>query len=80
MADTNSLQIEVVTTRQQIEDFFALKRQIYRGDPSGVIPLKSMERLQLDQASHPFYQHATREAFICYRKGQAGRANRGDQR
>jgi GNAT superfamily N-acetyltransferase len=71
MAAGDSLLIEVVATRQQFQDFFSLKRKIYRGDPSGVIPLRSMEHLQLDEDRYPFYQHATRRAFICYRNGEA---------
>ncbi len=71
MAAEDLLRIEVVTSRQQFQDFFSLKRKIYRGDPSGVIPLRSMEFLQLDEDRHPFYQHASRQAFICYRNGEA---------
>ena len=28
-----------------------------------------MERLQLDVDRHPFYQHASRQLFVCYRDG-----------
>ncbi len=57
----------MVRTRAQMRDFFSLKRKIYRNDPAVVYPLRSMERLQLDADRHPFYQHASREMFVCYR-------------
>lgn len=67
MDSQNSLSIEVVSSRRQARDFFSLKKEIYRDDPAVVFPLHSMERLQLDVNRHPFYQHASRQMFVCYR-------------
>lgn len=71
MDDQKLLAIEVVESRRQYRDFFALKRKIYAGDPSYVRPLNSMAAIQLDKDHHPFYQHAKRQAFLCYRQGIA---------
>jgi GNAT superfamily N-acetyltransferase len=65
-----SLTIETVQSSRQWDDFFSLKRAIYRHDPAAVIPLRKMERLQVDRERNAFYQHAQMEAFICYRDGQ----------
>lgn len=70
MPAPESLSIQVVTGPGQLRDFLALKNQIYQSDPVFVRPLDSMERLQLDVDRHPFYQHASRELFLCYRNGQ----------
>jgi len=63
----NSLSIETVSTPRQRRDFFSLRRKLYRNDPNAVFPLNSMEQKQLSPADHPFYEHATREMFVCYR-------------
>ena len=67
MASKSELQVQRVTEPKQLRDFFALRRRIYRGDPAMVFPLKKMERIQLDEERNPFYQHARRAAFVCYR-------------
>jgi GNAT superfamily N-acetyltransferase len=63
----DSLRIEVVANQKQVRDFFSLRKKLYTNDPAAVFPLQSMERLQLDTDKHPFYEHATREMFVCYR-------------
>ncbi len=65
-----SIDIVSVTDRKQWNDFFAIKRILYRDDPAAVIPLRSMEQLQLDTGAHPFYQHARRTAFLAIRSGE----------
>lgn len=67
MSSQDSLSVEIVTTPRQQRDFFALRRLIYKNDSAFVYPLLSMERILLDQTNHPFYEHATRQVFICYR-------------
>lgn len=47
--------------------FHAVRRAIYRDDPVAVTPLASEQRLVLDCRRHPFWQHARREAFVCWR-------------
>ena len=71
MASRDSVNIEEVSNPKQYRDFFSLRQKLYRDDPAVVLPLKSMERLQLDTSAHPFYQHASRQPFIGYQNGQA---------
>jgi GNAT superfamily N-acetyltransferase len=59
------MQVVVVETKSQWQKFFALRREVYRDDPAAVFPLNKMDRQMLDPKRHPFYRHATREAFIC---------------
>jgi GNAT superfamily N-acetyltransferase len=62
--------VERVTRRAHWRDFYRVRRTVYRNDPAAVVPLRSMEALQLDVHRHPFYLHASREAFVCYRDGE----------
>jgi GNAT superfamily N-acetyltransferase len=64
-----NLIIETVQSPRQWNDFFQLKRHIYRDDPAVVTPLRRMERQQVDRHNNPFYAHAEMEAFLCYRHG-----------
>ncbi len=60
------LRIEIVESRAQRNDFYRVKRDRYAHDPAAVIPLQSMEWLQLDPQRHPFYQHARRRVWVAY--------------
>lgn len=64
------LSVQRVATAKHERDFFSLRRVIYKDDPNVVFPLNSMERKQLSPEHHPFYEHATREMFVCYRDGR----------
>lgn len=66
-----NLKVIPVTSKQHWRDFFNVRRVVYRNDPSVVFPLRSMERMQLDQEKHPFYLHAKAQAFVCYKNGKA---------
>ena len=66
------MQVVAVESSKQWRDFFALRREVYRNDPAAVFPLQKMERSMLDTAKHPFYQHASRQAFLCL--GDNGKA------
>ena len=70
MNSASALRIEPVETKQQLADFFALPQRLYQSDPAYVRPLNSLARMQVDSSQHPFYQHATRELWVCYRDGQ----------
>jgi GNAT superfamily N-acetyltransferase len=70
MSAHDSVTVEIVSSPKQYRDFFSLRRSIYRDHPAVVFPLRSMEQLQLDEAAHPFYQHASRQVFVCYQNGQ----------
>ena len=67
MSASASFSIQPVSTLAQARDFYQLRRILYRDNEVVVHPLKSMERLQLDAHRHPFYRHASREMFVCYR-------------
>lgn len=66
MNSSASLQIERVVTDQQLKDFFRLPEQLYASDPARVQPLGSMMQQQVDPECHPFYEHASRELWVCY--------------
>lgn len=66
----SDFEIRPVDTHKQWKDFYQVKCDLYRNDPSAVIPLRSMEYSLLDDSKHPFYQHAQRQAFVAYRGGR----------
>jgi hypothetical protein len=67
-AKTNGrpLRIEPVVSRRKKNDFYRVKCDLYRSDPHSVLPLQSLEWLQLDAERHPFYQHARRCVWVVY--------------
>lgn len=65
------LEVLPVESNRQWTDFFELRRYIYRDDPNVVFPLRFMEKLLLNEQKHPFYSHAIRQPFLCYRDGKA---------
>ena len=58
--------VQPVRTRRQWRAFHRVWRDVYRDDPAAVEPLRQQQRLALDLHRHPFYQHAEREAFLCW--------------
>lgn len=62
--------VRPVCSRRDWRAFHDVRRQIYAHDPSAVLPLRLQERLSLDTATHPFYEHAEREVFLCWRHGR----------
>jgi GNAT superfamily N-acetyltransferase len=60
------LSVRPVRTRRQWRAFHRVWRDVYRNDPAAVEPLRQQRRLALDLHAHPFYQHAEREAFLCW--------------
>ena len=67
MSSPESQSVEIVSSRSHYRDFFSLKKKIYQDDPAVVFSLPSIERMQLDVNGHPFYEHASRQMFVCYR-------------
>jgi len=67
---TAELRLERVTTQRQRNDFYRVRRELYRDDPHAVVTLQSLEWMQLDTQRHPFYQHARREIWVAYRGSQ----------
>ena len=62
----STINVIPVSTRKHRNDFFKIRRTLYRNNLSVVFPLDSMARLQLDIDKHPFYQHAQLEMFVAY--------------
>jgi len=71
MSRDASIAVQPVASRRQWRQFFDLRRTIYRADPNVVFPLRFMEREMLDERRHPFYLHARRQPFLCYRDGES---------
>ncbi len=69
MNSSTAFQIQKVETAQQSADFFALPDRLYRNDRAYVRPLNQMARLPVDVERHPFYKHADRAMWVCYRDG-----------
>ena len=70
MDDSRQLDVRPVTTNRHWRDFFAIKERLYRHDPGYVRPLDFQRLGQLDERRNPFYEHAEREALICWEKDQ----------
>ncbi len=66
MGQNSKYEIRTVQSKKDWNDFFHVRREIYKNDPAAVIPLRQMELQQLDPDRHPFYKHARREAFLCF--------------
>ena len=64
------MSVRRVETKRDWNRFFSFRRELYRDDPNVVFPLNFMERTMLDPNKHPFYQHATREAFLAEKSGK----------
>ena len=63
--------VRPVRSRGDWRAFHRVRRQVYRHDRYAVLPLRRQERLALDPAAHPFYEHAAREVFLCWRGRRA---------
>lgn len=60
-----NVEVVPVETATQRREFLSLRARLYRDDSSYVQPLGSMERMLIDQDSHPFYQHAHSQLFLA---------------
>ena len=72
MADTqgNELVIRPVSGRKQLREFISLPQKIYADDPNWVTPLW-FEQLHRFTHKNPFFQHATWQPWIAWRRGRA---------
>ena len=66
MNSSAPLRVERVSSDRHLADFLRLPERIYADDPAYVRPLSSMAKMQIDPETHPFYEHATRELWLCY--------------
>ncbi|MEM9412468.1 MAG: hypothetical protein AAGA30_15245, partial [Planctomycetota bacterium] len=70
LVNKSSIKVVPVESKKDWNDFFNVRRQVYRDDPNVVFPLRMMEKTQLMPGKHPFYEHARRQAFVCYSDNQ----------
>lgn len=66
MGASSTLVVRPVESKSDWRAFFGLADEIYRHDTHYVRPLNGMRRILLDANRHPFYQHAERQALICW--------------
>lgn len=64
------MQIRVVESASDWKKFFKFRRWLYRRDAASVEPLPSMDRVKLDAARNPYFEHAIAESWICQRDGR----------
>jgi hypothetical protein len=62
--------VDPVRTAADWRAFRQVRTDVYRNDLAAVTPLWMYERQTLDPASHPFYEHAEREVFVCREAGR----------
>ena len=67
-ADT-TVEIRGVSGKQALNAFIRVPWGIYKDDPNWIPPLL-IERKEAFSANHPFFKHATWQAWIAYRDGK----------
>jgi len=73
------LTVRPVTTTRDWSEFLEFRHRLYRPYSAFTRPLNRMERSLVDPRIHPFYEHADRAGFLCYRGNQiVGRIAAGD--
>jgi GNAT superfamily N-acetyltransferase len=63
----SAIEISIVGSRSDRDDFIKFPWRIYRNDPAWVPPLIVERRTFLDRKRHPFYQHGDAELFLARR-------------
>ena len=64
------LLVRPVETRADEDVFHSFKTWLYRDDPAYVEPLRSMARGALDVTKNAFFEHATRQQWVCLDSGE----------
>lgn len=64
------LTVRPVTTTRDWSEFLEFRHRLYRPYSAFTRPLNRMERSLVDPRIHPFYEHADRAGFLCYRGNQ----------
>jgi hypothetical protein len=62
-----ALNVQEISDRAGMEDFLNLPYRIYRDDPQWVAPATSEICRTLDDRINPYFHHASRILFVCYR-------------
>ncbi len=65
----NTVDIQTVSSKREIEQFIRFAWQIYSDSPHWVPPLLMDRRKLMDKKNNPFYQHAEAEFFVARRNG-----------
>jgi hypothetical protein len=66
MSASRQLVVRSVESKADWRVFFGLADEMNRHDKNYVRPLNGMRQILLDTKQHPFYQHAERQALICW--------------
>jgi len=64
-----SITVVPVQTKREQRQFLELPWQLYAGDPHWIPPLRQNQKELTGLARHPFYDHATSQAFLALRDG-----------
>ncbi|WP_138379807.1 GNAT family N-acetyltransferase [Luteithermobacter gelatinilyticus] len=66
----SAVQIEEVTTKQQLNSFIRLPHMVFADDPQWVAPLEMERRDILNRDKNPFFEHARARYWIARRGGE----------
>jgi len=62
-----AVRCEEVQSRRDQKRFLEVERELYRDDPHWIPPIWELRRELVGFKSHPFYEHADRQAFLVRR-------------
>ena len=65
-----NLLVRPVETPADEDVFHSFKSWLYRDDPAAVEPLRSMARGALDVNKNAFFEHASRQQWVCLDNGE----------
>lgn len=64
-----NIEIRTVTDKKALKTFIRVPWSIYQDDPNWIPPLL-MERKDALSSKHPFFRHASWQAWVAYRDGR----------
>jgi hypothetical protein len=69
-ARTMPYSVVLVSNKRELDEFFRLPFDLYRGDPLWVPPLVAEVRRTLDPRRNPYFAEAALHLLVCYRDGR----------
>jgi hypothetical protein len=66
----NTVRIEKVTTKKDLNAFIKFPWKVYKGDPNWVPPLIIDVKEKLNRKKNPFFEHSEMELFLAYKNGK----------
>jgi GNAT superfamily N-acetyltransferase len=66
----NTVRIEKVTTKKDLNAFIKFPWEVYKGDPNWVPPLIIDVKEKLNRKKNPFFEHSEMELFLAYKNGK----------